>query len=84
MPFIADHNRRSQLDGIVSEMIRREMNTKGELAYVLYAHFRRTVTPSWNNMKAWISEVDETLNVVRYKHLMPYEDQKELENGGIK
>jgi len=83
MPYIANKTRRSELDEIIMEMNRWGVKPDGDLNYILFAYAKRSITPSYNNYKNYIGELEECIAEIRRRLLGPYEDKKIEENGDV-
>ena len=81
MPYV-HKDRRRVLDEIVDHMS-DHLLVNGDLNYVLYAFCLRHVTPSYNNYKNYIGELNETVAEIRRRILAEYEDEKIFENGDV-
>ena len=83
MPYIADHERRKELDQIVELMYGLGIQDNGEINYVLYAFAVRHVDKRYNSLKDYISELTECADEVRRRLLVPREEEAILENGDV-
>jgi hypothetical protein len=81
MPYV-HKDRRRVLDEIVDHMS-DHLLVNGDLNYVLYAFCLRHITPSYNNYKNYIGELNETAAEIRRRILAEYEDEKIFENGDV-
>ena len=82
MPYIIE-KKRPVLDHVVKLMNDLDVKADGDLNYILYAFCKRHVTPSYNNYKNYLGELNEAAEEIRRRLLAPYEDQKILENGDV-
>ena len=81
MPYVKQERRRV-LNEIVDHMS-DHLLVNGDLNYVLYAFCKRHVTPSYNNYKNFIGELNETAAEIRRRILAEYEDEKIFEHGDV-
>ena len=82
MPYVTQDVRR-RLASILEEMKKCEVKPNGELNYICFAYGVRTVNPSYNNWKAYISELQFCADELKRRYLDPYENEKIKENGDI-
>lgn len=83
MPYLESIDRRKQLDGIVSEMIHRQVKADGDLNYILFKYCRKSVKPSYNNYKNYLAELNECACEIRRRFMAGYEDRKRIDNGDV-
>lgn len=90
MPYIENKKvrvggdkRRDEMDKIVNLMVNQGVRVDGDLNYLLFKYCKYHVTPSYNNYKNFIGELNECIAEIRRKLLAPYEEKKELENGSV-
>jgi len=87
MPYISDKDRRDKLNVIVDELLKLEINYRGELNYLLFklckSLIKDTHQESYSNYKSYIGELEECANEIRRRFLGPLEDQKIRENGDV-
>ncbi len=82
MPYIKPEDR-EKLDEIVQLMHEAGVVANGDLNYVLYAYCKRHVSPSYNNYKNFIGELNQCVTEIERRILGPYEDEKIKENGDV-
>lgn len=83
MPYVAQEKRR-ELDKLIKIMLDDYMiRANGDLNYVLYAYCKRHITPSYNNYKSFIGELNECAREIGRRLLAEYEDKKRDENGDV-
>lgn len=82
MPYIKQENR-EKLDRIVEQMKEADVVADGDLNYLLYAYCKRHVSPSYNNYKNFIGELNQCATEIERRVLAPYEDEKVKENGDV-
>lgn len=82
MPYIKQE-KRPALDRIVSEMWVAGVEANGDLNYLLFAYCKRCITPSYNNYKNFIGELNECAAEIRRRLLADYEDKKIETNGDV-
>jgi hypothetical protein len=83
MPYIADKGRRKALDVIVREMEYAGVKADGDLNYILYKFAKYHVGHSYNDLKNFRGELEETRAEIKRRILEPLEDKKIEENGDI-
>lgn len=81
MPYI-EQERRKKMNKIITAMIQEGVQADGDLNYILFTMATR-LTPSYNNYKNFIGELNETIAEIRRRLLAHYEDEKIRENGDI-
>ncbi|WP_425391772.1 DUF6899 family protein [Ekhidna sp.] len=82
MPYIKKE-KRAKLDAIVEQMHEANIMANGDLNYLLYAFCKRHVSPSYNNYKNFIGELNQCATEIERRILAPYEDEKIQENGDV-
>ena len=82
MPYIKN-NRRNVVSKVVTTMEDVGVKADGDLNYILFKFCKHNVTPSYNNYKNFIGELNETIAEIRRRLLAPYEDEKIKENGDV-
>ena len=82
MPYVTKE-RRYDLDPVVDEMVEAQVEANGDLNYILYYYCKNFISPSYNNYKNFIGELNECVTEIRRRILAPYEDKKIKENGDI-
>jgi hypothetical protein len=82
MPYVKQE-RRSDLNKVVVSMIDAGVKVDGDLNYILFRFCKHHLSPSYNNYKNFIGELNETVAEIRRKLLAPYEDEKIKENGDV-
>lgn len=82
MPYVKQAIR-PELDQIVDLMKKKGVKANGDLNYILFAFCVRHVSPSYNNYKNFIGELNETGREIGRRLLSSYEDQKIIENGDV-
>jgi len=82
MPYIKE-DERPYMDMVVREMERQVVLANGDLNYILFAYCKRNVSPSYNNYKNFMGELNEAAEEIRRRLLAPYEDKKIIENGDV-
>lgn len=82
MPYVIEE-RRPELDKIVDHMVKSNVFYDGDLNYILFKFCKYHVKPGYNNYKAFIGELNETVAEIRRRILAPYEDEKIKENGDV-
>jgi hypothetical protein len=82
MPYI-DKSFRKDMDEVVKLMIDKDVKADGKLNYILYKFCKDTVTPSYNNYKNYLGELQEAICEIRRRLLSKYEDLKTIENGDV-
>lgn len=81
MPYIPQ-KRRDELDFLIYKM-GDNLNFDGDLNYLVFTLCKRYIKPSYNNYKNYLSEIQESIHEIRRRILVPYENQKIIENGDI-
>ena len=81
MPYIKS-DKRPQLDNVVKLMIVSDINTPGNLNYVLF-RLARYIPPSYTNYRNFLGELHEAAEEIRRRMLVPYEEEKIEENGDV-
>jgi hypothetical protein len=82
MPYVTK-DKRPDLDKVVEEMAEARVVANGDLNYILFAYCKRHVTPSYNNYKNFLGELNEAAEEIRRRLLADYEDKKIIENGDV-
>jgi hypothetical protein len=82
MPYIKQEAR-EKLDQIVQLMHESDVVANGDLNYILYAYCKRHISPSYNNYKNFIGELNQCATEIERRILAPYEDEKIKENGDV-
>jgi hypothetical protein len=82
MPYVVQE-RRAVLDKVVDAMIKANIKADGDLNYVLFRYCKYNIEPRYNSIKNFNGELNEAAAEIRRKILGPYEERKEIENGGI-
>lgn len=82
MPYIKQE-RRPDLNKVVIAMSEASVKADGDLNYILYRFCKYHVTPSYNNYKNFLGELNEAAEEIRRRLLAPYEDKKIEENGDV-
>ncbi|SNS80066.1 hypothetical protein SAMN05421640_1285 [Ekhidna lutea] len=82
MPYIKQEDR-PKLDQLVEQMKEAGIAANGDLNYLLYAFCKRHVSPSYNNYKNFIGELNQCATEIERRILAPYEDEKMRENGDV-
>jgi hypothetical protein len=82
MPYVKKE-KRPTLNKVVELMKEVEIKADGDLNYILYAYCKKYVTPSYNNYKNYVGELNECLTEIRRRLLAPYEEEKIKENGEV-
>jgi len=86
MPYINQEYRES-LDEVVSIMLDKGVEPNGTLNYVLFKfckeYFKHRSQESYNTLKNFIGELNESAAEIRRRILFPYEDKKIEENGDV-
>ncbi len=82
MPYIPEH-RRPEMDKVVKQLLRSGVTVNGDLNYVLFAFCKRHITPSYNNYKNFIAELESCAREIQRRILDPYEDRARVINGDV-
>jgi len=82
MPYIKQDERK-KLEKILKLMKKLEIKANGDLNYILFTYCKRNISLSYNNLKNYLGELNQTISEIERKILGPYEDQKIKENGDI-
>ena len=82
MPYI-EGRRRNVVNRVVTAMEEAGVRADGDLNYILFKFCKDNVTPSYNNYKNFIGELNETIAEIRRRMLASYEDKKIEENGDV-
>ena len=82
MPYVTQ-KRRAELDPVVQLMAKVDVKADGDLNYILFAYARYGIKHSYNSLKNYIGELNETTAEIRRRILAPYEDTKIKENGDV-
>lgn len=82
MPYVKQ-SKRDLLDVIVDLMQCENIDANGDLNYILFAYCKRHITPSYNNYKNFIGELNCCATEIERRLLAPYEDEKIKENGDV-
>ncbi|MFK7953107.1 MAG: hypothetical protein AB8B73_09690 [Ekhidna sp.] len=82
MPYIKQEDR-DKLDKIVELMKEVDIVANGDLNYLMYAYCKRHISPSYNNYKNFIGELNQCATEIERRMLAPYEDEKIIENGDV-
>lgn len=82
MPYVKPEIR-EDLDEIVEHMNDLGIRADGDLNYILFKFCKKYVSPSYNNYKNFIGELNECSNEIRRRILSKYEDKKIEENGDV-
>jgi len=82
MPYIKKP-RRIQLEPVLKMMYDLNVDSKGDINYLLYAYFKRYFDMSYNEVKNYCGELVECAAEIRRRLTGPYEDKKIEENGDI-
>jgi len=84
MPFIENKKRRKELDKVVDAMYKAELKSDGDLNYILYKYCKYMIPESYNSYKNYLAELHECECQCRQDFLVPYEEEKKIENGDVK
>ena len=79
MPYIKSKIRRRELDKIVELMINNRIKANGDLNYVLFKFCKKHVGKSYNSIKNFIGELNETIAEIK-RRKKKSEFIKELKN----
>lgn len=82
MPYVKPEIR-EDLDEIVEHMNDLGIRADGDLNYILFKFCKKYVSPSYNNYKNFIGELNECSNEIRRRILSKYEDKKIEENSDV-
>jgi len=82
MPYIKQKDRK-KLEAILKLMKKLKITANGDLNYILFTYCKRNIPLSYNNVKNYLGELNQTISEIERKILGPYEDQKIEENGDI-
>lgn len=82
MPYVKQEQR-PDLDVVVQAMANAGVAANGDLNYILFAFCKRHVSPSYNNYKNFMGELNEVAEEIRRRILAEYENQKIIENGDV-
>ena len=82
MPYVKQE-RRSDLNKVVVAMSEASVKADGDLNYILYRFCKYHVTPSYNNYKNFLGELNEAAEEIRRRLLSSYEMKKIEENGDV-
>jgi hypothetical protein len=82
VPYIKQEERK-KFDKIVQMMHEANIVANGDLNYLLYAYCKRHISPSYNNYKNFIGELNQCATEIERRILAPYEDEKIIENGDV-
>jgi len=82
MPYVKQE-RRSDLNKVVVSMSEASVKADGDLNYILYRFCKYHVTPSYNNYKNFLGELNEAAEEIRRRLLSSYETKKIEENGDV-
>jgi len=82
MPYVKQE-RRTALNKVVDAMIQADISYDGDLNYILFKFCKYNIPLSYNSIKNYIGELEESIAEIRRKILAPYEETKEKENGPI-
>jgi hypothetical protein len=82
MPYVIQ-DKRSKLNDVVYTMAAADIKADGDLNYVLFKYCKDYITPSYNNYKNFLGELNECAEEIRRRLLSKYEDKKIEENGDV-
>lgn len=82
MPYVKQE-RRPELNKVVIAMSEAGVKADGDLNYILFRFCKYHVSPSYNNYKNFLGELNEAAEEIRRRLLSSYEDKKIEEHGDV-